>query len=129
MSETDFHKVGRSSKRKGKNGELECSRLFQEHGFATHRTVQYNGRSPAGAADLVGVPGLWIEAKRREKMALYDWIGQTEHDHTPGTLPVVFHRSNNHPWLVSMTAETFFELFKNSDLYEKGGTNNEPFSD
>lgn len=121
MSGTDFHKVGRSSKRKGKAGELEAARLFRENGFEVHRTVQYNGRSPAGAADLDGIPGLWIEVKRREKLNIYDAIAQTERDHTPGTLQTVFHRKNNCPWLVTMPAEDWFELFKHSDLYEKGG--------
>ena len=108
----DHHKIGRSSKNKGKRGEQEAVRLFRDNGFEVHRTVQYNGRSPAGAADLDGIPGLHIEVKRVERLNIQDAVDQTTRDHKPGTLRAVFHRKNNCDWLVTMPAEDWFKVFR-----------------
>ena len=108
---TDFKKIGRASKRKGKTGELECAKLFRDNGYDVHRTVQYNGRSEKGAPDLRGIEGLHIEVKRVEKLNIENAIAQTTRDHAPGTLRTVFHRKNNHEWLVTMPAEDWFKLF------------------
>lgn len=108
----DHHKIGRSSKNKGKRGEAECVRLFRDNGYEVHRTVQYNGRSPAGAADLDGIPGLHIEVKRVERLNIQEAVDQTTRDHKPGTLRAVFHRKNNCEWLVTMPAEDWFRIFR-----------------
>ena len=51
-SKTDHSKQGKRSRDKGKRGEREVAKIFQEAGFHARRSVQYNGRSGT-AADVV----------------------------------------------------------------------------
>lgn len=101
-----------NSKQKGKRGELELVRKLKEHGFATRRTVQYNGKADEGDADLKGLDGIHIECKRVEKLNLYDAIGQAIHDAKDGELPTVFHRKNNSEWLVTMKLDDWVKLYR-----------------
>ena len=99
-----------NSRRKGKDGELELSRKLREYGYECRRSQQYNGAS--GDADVIGLPGIYIECKRKEKLNIYDAISQAGHDAVAGLLPAVFHRRNNHGWLVTMRLEDWMELYK-----------------
>lgn len=99
-----------NSRQKGKRGELELSHLLQAYGYKTRRGQQYSGSN--GDADVVGIPGLHIECKRVEQLNLYKAMEQSEHDHQPGEVPVVMHRKNGKPWLVTMTLEDFIHLWR-----------------
>ena len=110
MANRTRSEIGRSSKEKGKRGEREAAELFRDHGFDVRRSVQYNGRE--GAADLVGAPGLHIEVKRVERLNIETAVKQMERDADPGRIKTLFHRKNGGEWLVTMTAEDFFEVYK-----------------
>jgi Holliday junction resolvase len=101
-----------NSKQKGKRGELELVRALKGHGFETRRSVQYNGKSEEGQADLLGLPNIHIECKRVEKLNIYDAIAQAKHDATGGELPTVFHRKNNCKWLVTMELDDWIKLYR-----------------
>lgn len=59
-----------NSKQKGKRFELELSRKFREYGYtASRRTAQYCGNT-GDASDVVGLPGIHVEAKHQERMQL-----------------------------------------------------------
>lgn len=105
-----------NSKQKGKRGELELVRKLKEYGFDTRRSVQYNGKADDGQADLVGLAGIHVEAKRVEKLNLYDAMAQAIHDAKDGELPTVFHRKNNSEWLVTMRLDDWMQLYK--EYYE-----------
>ena len=100
-----------NSKQKGKRGELELSHKLKEYGFDTRRTVQYCGKAEEGQADVVGLPGIHIEAKRVEKLNIYDAISQAKADAKNNDLPTVFHRKNRCEWLVTMTLEDWMKLY------------------
>lgn len=100
-----------NSKQKGKRGELELSHKLKEYGFDTRRTVQYCGKAEEGQADVVGLPGIHIEAKRVEKLNIYDAISQAKADTKNDDLPTVFHRKNRCEWLVTMTLEDWMKLY------------------
>ena len=104
-----------NSKQKGARGERELAHKLNEYGFDTRRTVQYNGKADGGEADLVGLPNIHIEAKRVEKLNLYDAMAQAIHD-SKGKLPAVFHRKNHCEWLVTMRLSDWMELYK--EYYE-----------
>jgi Holliday junction resolvase len=111
-----------NSKRKGKTGELEFARLCREHGYNVRRGQQYSGIE---GQDVVGLPGVHVEVKRRERLDIYDAVGQATRDAESrgmGELPVVAWRRNNCGWLVIMRAEDWFELYReyHSDLMLKG---------
>lgn len=101
-----------NSKQKGKRGELELSHKLKEYGFDTRRTVQYCGKAEEGQADVVGLPGIHIEAKRVEKLNIYDAISQAKADTKNDDLPTVFHRKNRCEWLVTMTLEDWMKLYR-----------------
>ena len=105
-----------NGKRKGKEGELELVRKLKEYGFETRRSVQYNGKADDGQADLVGLPNIHIEAKRVERLNIYDAIAQAVHDAKDGELPTVFHRKNHSEWLVTMRLQDWMDLYK--EFYE-----------
>lgn len=99
-----------NSRQKGKRGELELSKLFREHGFDARRGQQYSGLE--GDADVVGLPGIHVECKRVEALNLYAAMEQAVRDHREGEAPVVFHRKNGKPWLVTMNFEDWMCLYK-----------------
>ena len=104
--------VAVNSRAKGANGERELSHKLNDYGFSTRRTVQYNGKAEDGQADLVGLPNIHIEAKRVERLNLYDAVAQAIHDAKDGELPTVFHRKNHSEWLVTMRLPDWMQLYK-----------------
>ena len=106
--------IGRSSKRKGKIGELEVVNLLKSAGYNAHRSVQYCGAT-GDAPDVVveGLP-LHIEVKRVERLNLKQAYQQAVHDSKKNgnNVPVVFHRLSHQPWMVTLSAEDFLELVK-----------------
>lgn len=94
-----------NSKQKGKKGELELSHKLNDLGFNTRRTAQYNGKEQGSLADLVGIEGVHIECKRVEKLNIIEAMEQARRDSKDGEAPMVFHRRNRTPWLVTMSLE------------------------
>lgn len=104
-----------NSKRKGKSGELEVAKILRGYGYKTRRGQQYAGIN--GDADVVGLPGIHIEVKRREKLNIYDAVDQAKRDAKAGELPAVFHRKNNCEWLVTMPLDFWIDIYRE---YEAG---------
>ena len=99
-----------NSRRKGKEGELSLARKLREYGYDCRRSVQYCGTN--GDADVVGLPGIHIECKRVERLNLVEAMRQAERDARPGEFPVVFHRRNDEPWMVTMPLESWIEIYR-----------------
>lgn len=99
-----------NGKQKGKRGELELAKKLREYGYDTRRSVQYSGAN--GDADVVGLPGVHIEVKRRERLNLEDAMAQSKHDAREGEIPVVMHRKNNCEWLVTMRLIDWMGLYR-----------------
>jgi hypothetical protein len=99
----------RSSQRKGKQGEIElAARLTSLFGVECKRTA--SAYLPGIIApDVVGLPGIHVESKRRERVPLYAAIRQAKHDAT-GRVAIVAHRSNQRPWLVTVELADLPEL-------------------
>jgi len=98
------------SREKGKRGERELAKALSSHGYECRRGQQFCGAN--GDADVVGLPGIHIEAKRTERLNLYDAISQARHDARPGDLSAVFSRKNNCEWLVTMRLDDFMEVYR-----------------
>lgn len=111
-------KMAVNSKEKGKRFERLLAGRFREYGYNCRRTNQYCGNT-GDAADVIGLPGIHVEAKHQEKMQLYDWMEQAKRDATAGgkeNIPVVFHKKNNHEILVTMQFETFMDLYQKWEI-------------
>lgn len=111
-----------NSRRKGKNGELELARKLREYGWDCRRGQQYSGAN--GDADVVGIPGIHIECKRRNRMEPYEYIAQARHDARKGELPIVFMRRDNSEWLALMDFDTAMQLIRSWEADHVGGEEN-----
>lgn len=104
-----------NSKQKGNRFERLLASKFREHGYdQARRTAQYCGNT-GDASDVVGLPGLHIEAKHQEQMRLYEWMSQAVRDAEAGgegRLPAVFHKRNNADILVTMRLDDFMEIYR-----------------
>lgn len=107
-----------NSKQKGARFERLLASKLRDYGYSeARRTAQYCGNT-GDASDVVGLPGIHIEAKHQEQTRLYDWIDQAKRDATgTGKIPAVFHKKNNCEILVTMTLEGFMQIYRE---YEAG---------
>ena len=114
---------GKSSQRKGADGERELAALLREYGYPVERGGSLSfGEVP----DLTGLPGVHIECKRVEQLRPYDWMAQAERDAVRfgDGLPAVFFRRNRFPWLVVMKLEDWLVLYdrqKSAETDERKG--------
>lgn len=111
-----------NSKQKGARFERLLASKFRDYGYSdSRRTAQYCGNT-GDASDVVGLPGIHVEAKHQEQMRLYDWMDQAKRDAKAGSekkLPAVFHKKNNHEILVTMTLDDWMTIYRE---YEAGMT-------
>lgn len=116
-----------NSKQKGARFERLLASKFREEGYNdARRTAQYCGNT-GDASDVIGLPGIHVEAKHQEKMELYKWMSQAIRDAEAeggNKLPAVFHKKNNADILVTMRIEDWFNLYREweagHDLTERG---------
>lgn len=104
-----------NSKQKGARFERTLAGLFREYGYSeARRAAQYCGNT-GDASDVVGLPGIHVEAKHAEAMRLYDWMDQAKRDaaaNGKGNLPAVFHKKNHAEILVTLTLDGFMKLYR-----------------
>lgn len=100
---------GRSSQRKGAGGERELAKAFQVAGISATRGGKMYGATP----DVLGIPGIHPEVKRTEKFQLYAALEQAQRDSVRfgDGVPVVFHRSNRHPWVAVMALSDWLQMY------------------
>lgn len=114
-----------NSRAKGAKGERELARKLREYGYDCRRGQQYSGVN--GDADVVGLDGIHIECKRVERLNIEDAVAQAKRDAREGELPAVFHRKNNHEWLVTMPLSDWMRLYRDYEpaapSVGEGGTN------
>lgn len=101
--------MGRSSQRKGANGERELANRFKEYGFEVRRGQVFNHES-----DMIGLKGIHPEVKRVEKLNVWAAMEQavTESLIRKDGVPTLFHRRNREDWLVTMRLSDWIELYK-----------------
>ena len=104
-----------NSKQKGARYERELAAAFRDHGYTdSRRTAQFCGNT-GDASDVVGLPGIHVEAKHQEQLRLYDWMAQAIHDAEKGgknALPTVFFRKNGEKTMVCMRLDDWFKLYR-----------------
>ena len=99
-----------NSRQKGAAGERELAKKLREYGYDCRRGQQYCGAN--GDADVLGLEGIHIECKRVERLNIDDAMLQAIRDRREGDDPAVFHRKNNHEWLVTMRLDNWIELYR-----------------
>lgn len=97
-----------NSRKKGASGERELANKLKDYGYNTRRGQQYNGLE---GEDVVGLDYIHIECKRVERLNLEEAMLQAKRDATAEQKPAVFHRKNNHKWLVTMELDDWIALY------------------
>ena len=118
-----------NSRRKGKVGEREFAALLRAEGIDARRGQQFAGG--AESPDVVSKALAWlhVEVKRTQALNLADACAQAEGDCGRGAPAgqkkpwVVAHRRNHAPWLITMTAEVFFQFLRGTLPPESINTN------
>ena len=99
-----------NSRDKGKRGEREAAKWWREHGFQNAARGQQHKGGP-DSPDVVNVPGIHLEVKRRAKVAnLAGWIAQARAEAPPEMLPVVMLRADDGEWMFVVGAGEFLVL-------------------
>lgn len=103
--------AGKSSQRKGANGERELVEILQAHGYPAKRG---GSLTFGGVPDLTGLPGIHIECKRAENLRLSEWLAQAERDaqHFKDGAPTVFFRRSRSPWYVTMRLTDWLSIYQ-----------------
>ena len=113
---------GKMSRDKGARGERELAGILRGYGYdKSRRAQQYCGSETS--ADVLGLPGIHTEVKRTEKISLYEAMDQAKRDTgNSGDYPAVFHRRNDHNWLVIMELSSWIEIYRE---WEAGQVNDD----
>ena len=112
---------GRASKRKGDSFERELAAFFRMNGIAEVGRAPLSGGgnvNMSGGADLIGTPGIFVEAKRTERLNVRDALRQAEANIVKSgspESPVVITRRNREATedaLVVMRLKLFMEFYQ-----------------
>lgn len=113
--------IGKSSKARGKRGELNLVHALRDAGFTeARRTAQYCGK--AGTSDVVGIEGLHVEVKNQERLNIWSALAQSQRDAEAdgnGDIPAVFFKRNRSGWYVALPLLDFNKLYKGELHHEK----------
>ena len=110
-----------NSRRKGACGERELARLLTAEGFPATRGQQHRGGPGSPDVIVEALPGIHFEAKRCERLNLYDAIAQARRD-AGDKLPIVAHRKNACEWLAILPLVDLLAILRESDLVQTGNT-------
>ena len=115
-----------NSRAKGARGERQWRDELRANGYTARRGQQFSG-SP-DSPDVVCEALAWahFEVKAVERLNIYDAMDQALRDAGEQHTPFVCHKRNFRPFLVTMTAEVFFQFLRGALPPEANQTNNEP---
>ena len=104
-----------NSYKKGAGFERTVRDLFRDNGYTdAYRTNQFQGNHENGASDVSNTPFLHVECKAVERLNINDAVKQASDDaklQDKGEVPVVFHKKNHKPILVTMLSDDWFEFY------------------
>jgi Holliday junction resolvase len=106
-----------NGKKKGSAGERELAAKFREHGLTARRTQQFCGAAGDADVDCAELSMFHIECKRVERLNIDQAMEQAERDCYEKT-PIVCHRRNNKPWMVTMLLDDWISLVTDAEQTE-----------
>lgn len=102
--------MGKVSRDKGARGERMLRDELRDHGFEdVTRGFVWNHTS-----DLVGLPGIHVEAKFVERLNIREALNQAEMEaeKRQDGIPTVFSKTSRKPWIVTMNLDDWVKLYK-----------------
>lgn len=104
-----------NSKQKGKRGERQWRDQLREAGFSSaRRGQQFQGTPESPDVECSELPKLHFEVKLVERLNVWDAMNQAIDDAGVELTPILAHKRNRSDWLVTMRAEDWFELIRES---------------
>ena len=115
-----------NSRAKGARGERQWRDELRANGYTARRGQQFSG-SP-DSPDVVCDELAWahFEVKAVERLNIYDAMEQAARDAGQQKTSFVCHKRNFRPFLVTMTAEVFFQFLRGVLPPEANQTNQQP---
>lgn len=104
--------IGRRSRQKGAEGEIEVRNLFRKYGFEARRGQQHRGG--ADSPDVIhNIEWLHVESKRvNAGLNLRATVDKAQQEAPFGAVSAVFHRKDRQNWLVTVDAEVFMQILR-----------------
>lgn len=104
-----------NSREKGKRGERRWRDVLRDAGFQkAHRGVQFSGSPDSPDVACPELPGIHFEVKAVEALNIWRAMSQAIADAGAKKIPVVAHTRNRSGWLVTMRAEDWLALIRES---------------
>lgn len=108
--------MGAMQRRKGATAEREVAQLARDHDLKARRTAPMQAQQGAPEADVcLGLPGVSLEVKRRERLSVDQWMREHEARTPSHMIPAVAYRRSHEPWRVCLPLDDFLELVKAKD--------------
>ena len=110
-----------NSRQKGARGERQWRDELRANGFDARRGQQFAGSPDSPDVVCPALPWIHFEVKAVERLNIEDAMEQARTDCGSRNadcglkkqkIPMVAHRRNFRPWLVTMEAEAFFRLLR-----------------
>jgi Holliday junction resolvase len=100
-----------NSRAKGARGERQWRDELRAAGYAARRGQQFAGSPDSPDVECDALPWAHFEVKAVERLNIEDAMDQAQRD-CGHKVPFVAHKRNFRPWLLTMTAQTFFEFLR-----------------
>ena len=100
-----------NSREKGKRGERQWRDELRAQGYAARRGQQFSGSPDSPDVVSDDLPWIHFEVKAVERLNIEDAMEQARRD-CGRKVPIVAHRRSFRAWLVTMTAEVFFQFLR-----------------
>src|SRR5688572_5020366 len=100
-----------NSREKGKRGERQWRDELRAAGYDARRGQQFCGSPDSPDVVCEVLPWIHFEVKAVEKLNICDAMDQARRE-CGQAVPIVAHKRNFRPWLITMEAETFFRFLR-----------------
>ena len=107
--------MGRKERERGVRGEILWRDVCRKEGFENVERGCQLMQKGSEVADVVGLPHIHQEVKFVQRLNVRAAVEQARHDAEEsgqGELPIVAHKTNRKPWIVSMLASDWFKLYR-----------------
>lgn len=115
-----------NSRAKGARGERQWRDELRANGYDARRGQQFCGSPDSPDVVCADLPWVHFEVKAVERLNIEEAMEQARRDGA-GKTPIVAHKRNHRPWLVTMGAETFFKFLRG--VLPPESSNNKPNTD
>ena len=101
-----------NSRQKGARGERLWRDVLRAAGYMAHRGQQFAGGTDSPDVVCKELDGLHFEVKNVQALNMRKAMEQATRDAGPGKFPLVAHKMNGMPWLVTMPADALFSFLR-----------------